>query len=156
MDSPRGAVYQFWAWGHCDIGPRLWDWGFCENWSPGVLSSQWILNSYVYPLSLQMPLVKSCRSLFPLIVLFPLAYTQALEDRTIKLLIGFVKHPMYVSLTVDTKSMFFHECLSNPIRLFFLLIRFCCIFISFLFSFLTCNTCHANASFLRTIANMQI
>ena len=84
MDSPRGAVYQFWAWGHCDIGPRLWDWGFCENWSPGVLSSQCILNSYVYPLSLQMPLVKSWRFLFARIVLFPLSYTQVLEIRSIK------------------------------------------------------------------------
>ena len=69
---------------HCDIGPRLRDWRFCEVWSSGVLSSQWILNSTIYPLSLQMPFVKSWRSLFPLIVLFPLVSPQVLEIKTKK------------------------------------------------------------------------
>ena len=69
---------------HCDIGPRLRDWRFCEIWSSGDLSSQWILNSTIYPLSLQMPFVKSWRSLFPLIVLFPLVSPQVLEIKTKK------------------------------------------------------------------------
>ena len=67
---------------HCDIGSR--DWRFCDDWSSGALSLQWIMNSNIYPLSLQMPLVKSWRSLFARIVLFPLSYTQVLEIRSMK------------------------------------------------------------------------